>query len=392
MRYDFVVVGGGPGGSMTAKTLAEKGAKVLLVEKRPEIGVAVRCAEATGIEGLKALGVKIKEKFIASRTRGAYLYSPDGTLVDMTGEEYTGYVLERRLFDKYLAIYAAEAGAEVRTRTYAYDLLIKDNSVKGVFLKQFGKKFLVKCKAVVGADGIESKIGRMAGLNTRTKLSQMTSNAQFEMVGIDVHEDIMEFYFGREVAPRGYAWVFPKGKDIANVGLGIRNANKPALEYLKNFINSKEHLRKGKVTGVVVGGVPVQGPVEKTYSNGVVLVGDAARHVDPLTGGGIYNAMRCGIIAGEVLIEALERDDFSEESLAEYERRWKQAIGDALMRSLRVKEGLEKLNDEQLNQIAKLLSELKFGSVDLKSVDLKDVTKIFEELPPDVIEFLQGLL
>ncbi len=387
MRCDFVVVGAGPGGSMAAKTLAEKGAKVLLVEKRPEIGVPVRCAEATGIEGLKALGIKIKEKFIASRTRGAYVYSPDGTLVDISGKEYSGYILERRLFDKYLAIYAAEAGAEVRTRTYAYDLLIKDNAVKGVFLKQFNKRFLVECKAVVGADGIESKIGRRVGLNTRTKLSQMTSNAQFEMVGIDVHEDIMELYFGREVAPGGYAWVFPKGKDIANVGLGIRNANKSALEYLKNFINSKKHLRNGKISGIVVGGVPVQGPVEKTYSNGVVLVGDAARHVDPLTGGGIYNAMKCGVIAGEVLIEALEKDNFSEESLAEYEKRWKQAIGSALMRSLRVKEGLEKLNDEQLNQIAKVLSSLKFGSV-----DLKDITKISEELPPEVIEFLQGLL
>ncbi len=387
MRYDFVVVGAGPGGSMAAKTLAEKGGKVLLVEKRPEIGVPVRCAEATGIEGLKALGIKIKEKFIASRTRGAFVYSPDGTLVDISGKEYSGYILERRLFDKYLAIYAAEAGAEVRTRTYTYDLLIKDNAVKGVFLKQFNKRFLVECKAVVGADGIESKIGRRVGLNTRTKLSQMTSNAQFEMVGIDVHEDIMELYFGREVAPGGYAWVFPKGKDIANVGLGIRNANKSALEYLKNFINSKKHLRNGKISGIVVGGVPVQGPVEKTYSNGVVLVGDAARHVDPLTGGGIYNAMKCGVIAGEVLIEALEKNDFSEESLAEYERRWKQAIGSALMRSLRVKEGLEKLNDEQLNQIAKVLSSLKFGSV-----DLKDITKISEELPPEVIEFLQGLL
>ena len=387
MKYDFVVVGAGPGGSMAAKTLAEKGAKVLLVEKRPEVGVPVRCAEATGIEGLKALSIKINEKFIASRTRGAYVFSPDGTMVDMSGEGYTGYVLERRLFDKYLAIYAAEAGAEVRTRTYAYDLLIKDNAVKGVFLKQFGEKFLIECKAVVGADGIESKIGRKAGLNTQTKLSQMTSNAQFEMVNIDIHEDIMEFYFGSDVAPGGYAWVFPKGKDMANVGLGVRNANKPALEYLRNFVNSRKHLRKGMVTGIVVGGVPVQGAVEKTYSNGVVLVGDSARHVDPLTGGGIYNAMKCGVIAGEVLIEALEKDDFSEESLAEYERRWKEAIGSALMRSLRVKNGLEKLDDDQLNKIAKLLSELKFGSV-----DLKDVTKIFEEMPPEVIEFLQGLL
>ena len=79
MKYDVVVVGSGPGGCMTAKRLAELGINVLLIEKRPEIGVPVRCAEATGIKGLKELGIKLDKRYIASVTRGAYVFSPDGT-------------------------------------------------------------------------------------------------------------------------------------------------------------------------------------------------------------------------------------------------------------------------------------------------------------------------
>ncbi|MEE9564123.1 MAG: NAD(P)/FAD-dependent oxidoreductase, partial [Candidatus Hydrothermarchaeaceae archaeon] len=116
MDYDAVVVGAGPGGTMTAKTLAESGASVLVVEKRPEIGVPVRCGEGTGIQGLKDLGIKPDPKFIANEIYGEYLYSPDGTKVDMRGEKPNGYVLERRMFDKHLGILAARAGATVRTR------------------------------------------------------------------------------------------------------------------------------------------------------------------------------------------------------------------------------------------------------------------------------------
>ncbi|RLF61186.1 MAG: hypothetical protein DRN25_00935 [Thermoplasmata archaeon] len=387
MKYDVVVVGSGPGGCMAAKRLAELGIDVLLIEKRPEIGVPVRCAEATGIKGLKELGIELDKRYIASVTRGAYVFSPDGTKIDMTGKEYTGYILERRIFDKYLAILAAKAGAEVLTRTYAYDLKMKNGCVSGVMLKRFSEKFEVKCKAVVAADGIESKIGRKAGLNTTTKVGEMTSNVQFEMAGIDIEPEIMELYFGNKVAPGGYAWVFPKGEDIANVGLGVRKTEKRAIDYLREFINSKEHLKKGKVCGMVVGGVPVQGPIDKSYGNGIVLVGDSARQVDPLTGGGIHNAMKCGIIAAETLAYAAEKGDFSEEVLSEYERRWGEEVGKVLQRSLKIKLVLEKMNDEDMNALAKLLARIKFGSI-----DLKDISKSSIKLPPEIIEFVQNLM
>ncbi len=408
MDYDAVVVGAGPGGSMTAKTLAEQGARVLLVEKRPEIGVPVRCAEATGISGLEELGIEPDKKFIAQETRGQHIYAPDGSKVvleDGDGRP-TGYVLERRMFDKHLAILAARAGAEVRTRTCATGLLRERGErgfVRGVRLKHFGEEYDVTCRCVVGADGVEGQVGRWAGINTRTRLDQMTSNAQFELVGIEIEDPtILEFYLGSVYAPGGYVWVFPKGDDTANVGLGIRIRRRRgrssdygeseeraerAIEYLEKFISSKPELKKGSPVSVVTGGVPVQGPLDESVGNGILLVGDCARQVDPLTGGGIYNAMRCGVIAGNVIKEAVDRDDMSKEMLVKYDREWRESVGAGLLRSLSVKEALEKLKDDDLNAIARVMRGLKFGDM-----DIKEIGKTMTKLPPKLVDFVQGLL
>ncbi len=387
MDYDSVVVGAGPGGSIAAKTMAGEGLRVLLLEKRPEVGMPVRCGEAMGIKGLKEFGIRSDKRFIASETRGVYLFAPDGTRVEMLNETPNGYVLERRYFDKYLAIQAAKAGAEVQVRAYAVGLEKEDGVVKGVRIKKFDEEYTVECGCVVGADGIEGKVGRWAGINTRTQVSEMTSNVQFEMAGVEVEPEILEFYFGSSVAPMGYAWVFPKDKDVANVGLGVRGAKTTAYEHLENFVASKEHLRRGSVVGIVAGGVPVVGPNQPSVADGVVLVGDAARQVDPLTGGGIYNAMRCGVIAGKVIKEAADARDFSSKLLMKYEEAWRAEIGQKLLRSLRIKEALEKLGDDDLNKIAKAMQGLNWGDV-----DIKDITKTIFKMPPELLNFIRSLM
>lgn len=385
MDYDVVVVGAGPAGCMTARRLAELGVEVLLIEKRPEIGVPLRCGEATSARGIRELGIELNKKFIANETRGAYIYSPNGTKVEMLSETPNGYVLERRIFDKFLGIYAAKAGAEVRVQTQAVGLLKSNGSVMGLKLRHLGEEYEVECRCVVGADGIESKVGRLAGLNVQT--SEMVSNVQFEIAGVSLENpEVLEFHFGSRIAPRGYAWIFPKGKDVANVGLGVRDSADSALEYLRRFVDSKKNLH-GSVIGIVAGAVPVQGPVEKSVGDGVLLVGDAARQVDPLTGGGIYNAMRCGTIAAEVLKEAVQKNDFSEKTLLEYDRRWRATIGKVLLTSLKIKGILEKMSDEDLDAVARAMQAYKF-----KNIDIKDVGTIISSLPPDFVEFVQGLL
>jgi digeranylgeranylglycerophospholipid reductase len=388
MDYDAVVVGAGPGGSITARDLARGGASVLLVEKRPEIGTPVRCGEATGIPGLGLMGVKPWQSAVASETRGAYFYAPDGTRVELLAKKANGYVLERRIFDKQLAIEAAKAGAEVRVKTYATGLLKENGRIAGVRLKRFKEEFEVKCNVVVGADGIEGKVGRWAGIDTRTSLSQMTSNLQYEMVGVEMdNHEVLEFYFGTKVCPGGYVWVFPKGEDVANVGLGTRERSSNAKLYLEKFIDGHENLAKGSVIEVNAGGVPVQGPIEQSVKNGLVLVGDSARQVDPLTGGGIYNAMHCVSLAAKTILDCREKGDFSEKSLMPYEKKWKEEIGVGLLRSLRVKEALEKMSDDDFNHIARLMRGMSF-----EDFDVKELTTAMLEMPPELLEFIQTIM
>lgn len=387
--YDAVVVGAGPAGAMVARTMAEMGAEVLIVEKRQEIGVPVRCGEATGIAGLKELHVKVDKKFVKNQTRGAYIYSPDRFRVELLSEKPIGYILDRRLFDKSLILQAVKAGAEVRVGTSATGIVRENGRVAGVEVKTGGKKSTIRCSCVVGADGVESNVGRWAGLPTRTKVREMIACAEFELTGVELEShDILEFYFGSKTAPGGYAWVFPKGENIANVGLGIRNAEEgeSAISYLKKFVQANQNLRRGKITRIVVGGVPVQGPVDKSVAQGVILVGDAARQVDPLTGGGIYNAMHCGALAGKVLAKAAERLDFSEEALWEYEEMWRREIGDTLIKSLHLRKILDAMSDDDLNAAARLL-----GRVNID--DLQPAEGILHQgMSLDIVGFLQRLL
>lgn len=358
-QYDVIVVGAGPGGSIAAKTCAEGGLDVLLIEKRQEIGDPVRCAEGLSREGLKR-HIKPDKKWIAAEIKGSKIISPDGTEIKLSENatsQKTGYTLERKVFDRALAQQAASAGAEVMVKTRATGLLHSNDSVSGIKAMHMGETHEIKANIVIGADGVESKIGRWGGINTTMKPDDIEVGAQFLVSNIDAGE-YSKFYMGGEYAPGGYLWLFPKGDCTANVGLGILGSNSEkgkALALLRKFM--KNHMPDAKILEMVVGGVPVGGPVKQTASDGLLLIGDAARQSDPLTGGGIINAMDAGKIAGDVCIKAHDTGDYSMNSLQVYEDRWRATIGKNISKSLTVKNILLKFSDEKLNQLAHSLKD-----------------------------------
>jgi len=355
-RYDVVVVGAGPAGSVTAKTAAERGLDVLLIERNPDIGVPVKCAEGVS-KGIEQF-VSVDKKCICAEVNGANIYGPDGTKVALSGEkmEEVGYVLERRLFDKALAIEAANAGAEVRVKTEAYSVIKADADgyAKGVCVRSMGEDIRVYANVVVAADGVESKIGRLAGIDTRMRPSDICVCAEFLMCDIELETDYSEFFVGSEIAPQGYAWIFPKGGDRANVGLGIggdaSDENHRAINYLKAFARDK--FPDGKTVAEMCGAVPLSGPIAESVADGLILVGDAARHVNPLTGGGILYAIWAGHIAGDVIAKASQENNFSKDRLMEYDNRWRNAFEKRLITGLKAKEFFFKLSDNDLNQLA----------------------------------------
>lgn len=387
-KYDVVVVGAGPAGSLTAKIAAEKNLQVLLIERNQEIGVPVKCAE--GVTKKVEKFIKVDKRCICTELTGANIYAPDGTYVTLYSSKVDAYILERRLFDKSLAIEAACAGADIRVNTYVNGLIMAQKQIKGVQVRSNGKDYRILADVVVGADGVESKIGRMAGIDTKLHLQDIDICAQYLMCGLDgnIDEHQSDFYLGSEVAPGGYAWVFPKGNGCANVGLGIRgNVSREghrAADYLKRFV--QRNFSMGSVITEMYGAVPVSGPLYDTVAEGLILVGDAARHVDPSTGGGILYAIQAGIIAGEVIAEAKEENDFSKSNLLKYEKRWKQSFGKELKKKMKITNFIQSLSDEELNTIAySLPSEIE---MDKKIGGLIVIKEIFRKNPKLITRFI----
>ncbi len=216
---------------------------------------------------------------------------------------------------------------------------------------------------------MESKVGRWAGIDTTLKLSDIESGAQFLMADIDFDPNYCDFYLGNKLAPGGYAWIFPKGKHEANVGLGIlgsRSGGMPAIEYLQRFVET--HYPDGKILEIVVGGVPVSAPIERTTASGLMLIGDAARMANPITGGGILHAMESGMMAGEVAASVISRGDVSVKALGEYEKRWRSTIGALNERSYKVKELFMNRSDKELNDLAHTIENVDFTELTISGL------------------------
>lgn len=383
-EYDVIVVGGGPAGSISARIAAEKGCDVLLIEKRQEIGDPVRCGEGCNKDTITPF-IDLDQRWVSAEVEGVRIFAPDETLIPM-GQDGSrpGIVLERKIFDRVLAQSASEAGAEVIVKTAAIGLLKNDGFISGIKARSFGKELEIRSKIVVGADGIESKVGRWARIDTSLKLKDIETCAEFLMTNIDINPNFCDFFVGNKIAPGGYAWVFPKGKNMANVGIGVigsrLNETKP-IDYLNKFV--KERFPNGNTLELIIGAVPLRGSIEKTTANGLLLVGDAARQSDPITGGGIHNSLQCAKIAGNVIAEAVHKKDYSIKMLNKYEKEWRSSIGKSIDVNYRFKELFIKMTDVQLNNLAHSLKGVKFnemGTLTLIKQLVKNNPKMLFEL------------
>jgi len=392
LKYDVLVVGAGPAGSTAARYAAMGGAKVLMIEKRQEIGSPVRCGEGIAKPWLDRIGIEPDPEWIANEIDGARIISPSGYTLEVdesrAGDE-SGYVIYRDLFDKALARMAAKEGVDIMLKTSALGVLKDGEQVVGVKAKYMGEEFKIYADVIIGADGFESQVGRWAGINTVVKPKDIDSAFQYTLVGVDVDPRFNEFYIG-SIAPGGYIWVFPKGEDVANVGIGVLlskiKERGTTRRLLDEFIASRPGLAKGRSIQNVSGAVSVSLPLDRTVLPGLMLVGDAARMIDPITGGGVYNGCIAGMIAGEVAGKAVKAGDFSEDFLMEYDRRWRDEMEERLYRNWMVKEKFSTLSDDDLDRIIKAISE-----VDMEKMSMIEILKAVESKIPDLVQDFMGM-
>jgi digeranylgeranylglycerophospholipid reductase len=372
---------------MAAKHSAQGGCRTLLIEKKAEIGAPLRCAEGVSKRRLLEVGIMPDDRWISQKIIGSIMRSPSGKalrVVESKDGFEVGYVLNRHLFDKALAEQAADAGAEVLVRTGCTGVIKENGKVAGVKVSSMGEKTRIYGKCVIAADGFESQVARWAGMDTGLTLSDMDSCIQYRMTNVSVEQQFCEFIIGSR-APGGYAWIFPKGGRSANVGIGIQGTRCSGIgepkRYLDEFVKNDARLKNGEILEIVGGAVSTKPGLDCTVDDNIVLAGDAARVINPLTGGGIANACLTGKLAGEAVSECMRKDDLSKASLMSYDTAWRERIGTELEKNWHVKEKFVEMPDEILDGFVEAIS-----SLPIERIRANDLIKAAKERFPRILE------
>jgi digeranylgeranylglycerophospholipid reductase len=356
---DVLIIGGGPSGLIAAReaAAANPGLDVLLIERDRAFGAPVRCGEGVGAAGVSEFLDPAGADWVSRRITRVIFIAPDGTEVRLA-EGDVGYVLDRTRFEPALAADAGRAGAELALGTEATGMRRVGDRWEVAARGRSGA-FTISARIVIGADGVESLVGRWAGLDTRVPARDMESCAQYVVQGIEFDPDAIYLHFGDDVAPGGYAWIFPKGVGVANVGLGIvalHGGGRSAREWLDRYVDT--YLPTGTRTAFTVGGVIVHTTVKRAVADGVILCGDAAHMVNPLSGGGIVTGMKAARLAAHTAVEALAAGDTSAARLQRYHDAWMKLLGDDHVRFYRIKEALNRFDDTFFNDLARTLNRV----------------------------------
>ena len=368
---------------MTAKAAAERGLDTLLIERELEVGVPDKCGEflpsleemkrlapsAIGLEGL----FDPPSRYIVNRTKFVRFIFSNGKEITVP---FKGVVVERKLFDKHLANEAARAGARIATFTKAIDILADGGGIRARNIEGLTD---IRSKVIVGADGAYSLIARRAGLPVSRDPYDYGVGYQYEMVNVDHDPDYVDMYIGENIAPGTYAWIIPKHDDIANVGVGVRTPfMKKGLnirDYLTNFLEknplSSEKLKRAVPTAIKAGCIPVGGPLDRTSTKNILVVGDAGGHTIPTVGGGVPPGLICGRIAGEVVANHILKG----EPLTHFDKAWRRQMGTTLENSLRLRKMSDIIfkNERMIDLITRRgwLTEEMVGNFVMCEIDMK---------------------
>lgn len=336
MIYDVAVIGGALSGSRTAQLLAEQGKKVLLIEEHSDIGIPCKC---TGLVSHRTPEiVNLPKKLIVNKLEMGRFFSPDGSYFELKSKK-SAYVLDRPGLDKFIYEKAVDAGAETKTEHFK---TFKHNNG---YVDVITSKNVYRAKVLVGADGANSLVAQDANLKMPNNIFvglQTTARGDFEQYA--------ELWFGKNVAPKFFAWVVPENGEVARVGLSTPTSPKPYFErFLSHRLN--QHGVKPDVAGVIRFGI-----MKDTVADNVLLVGDAACQVKPFSGGGITYGLIAAEICADAINNGISQGRFDYEFFKKnYDMKWKEKLGPGINKGMILRNILFSLPDSQMNTMFKTI-------------------------------------
>jgi digeranylgeranylglycerophospholipid reductase len=340
---DVIVVGGGPAGLYAGLQLAQAGFSVALFEEHQAAGEPVHCTGVLAREAFEEFGLSTAS--ILNELSTVKFYAPSGQKIEYATPSVEAVVVDRVRFDQSLARKAVRAGVRMFSEQRVTSV---DVDRDGVYVT--AGTTVVRGRVCALACGASYALQRQLGLGMPRLLLH---SAQIELPASRL--DDVEVHFGRSIAPQGFAWAVPVQRDRPYVRIGVMCDRGAGLHFSE--IVSRLSTRWGITASAVK--QPRQkilplGPIERTFGDRVVALGDAAGLVKPTTGGGIYYSLVSAGLAAQTLAELLPRDDLSAESLAIYERRWRRRLGSELRWQLLLRRMAHRLRDEDIDALFEL--------------------------------------
>lgn len=339
---DVIIVGGGHVGLYTAWGLAERGYQVTLLDQKKVIGEHIVCTGIIGEEAFQRFDLPLDT--VLGRIQQVRFHSPFGSHFDYLPPQVLARVVDRTRFNRHFAQKALDRGARIKTACRVEGIRVKKDGVAVRTAEINGEESLFEARILVIATGVNYKLFEWVGLEAPKSF----------LGGAQVHlpfqgEDGTSVYVGREVAPGSFAWVVPLETGVARVGL--LSERNPAF-FLKRLL---DRIKPGWRDDVAESSIDlrpvVQAPLEKSYADRVLVVGEAAGQIKTTTGGGIYYGLLGAQMAVETMEEAFRKNRFTANLLSRYDRQWKKEIGEELRFGYYFRKLFAKLTDEQIEEL-----------------------------------------
>ena len=359
-HYELVIVGGGPAGSSVAYEASKNGIKVALLEKEETIAQSVRTSGVTWIQNIKEFGIP-DDCYNPIKN---YSFCSPNNEVTIRDTIPQAAVLDVRKTYRWLAEQAKNEGADVFLKTNINNVIKnKDGDIVGVSGTSKEGDVIFYSKVIVDASGFSSTVSKAMGFVTQWE--RFGAGAEYEVEAENVDQETWWLMVGQKYSPAGYAWIFPVGKNIVRIGVGVGKPESQIdpTERLKELMDSKigPISKLGKITPIEFhyGLIPNDGLSRKTVYNNLILVGDSAGQANPLVLEGIRYAIKFGRVAGKIASNAIKSGKTDEIALYPYEEKWKKDIYAKIKSAGKVQDRWIGLSDEEWDRELDIIKELK---------------------------------